>query len=270
MSKETPKDSNFSYSDSVLDSLLDGLSGESGSSGNRPHHGTALPAGQPHNDEYISQIMEKFTANMDLGDLSDHEVLELLMSYSLPQGDMTKLSHKLLKIFGSFTGVINAPFAELCAVTGLGEQTAMYFRILMRLCARYNIEMQRTISVSNAQALYDYMLLQFASESDECAKLFLVDKQGKVSAPQEIGRGLESTSVFSFKKAMNIISGSSFSYILLAHNHLGDSSVPSDNDVVITRRFRQMIDPIGVALIDHFVIAGNSLSSMRKLGLLDL
>ena len=262
MSKKNQEE-DFSYSGNVLDELLDDLSGVSSS------EETSKPSSPVH-EGHRERLRRKFADNMSFQGLSDYEIIELLLFYSVPRVDVNELSHKLLRTFGGFAQVLNAPYAELCAVTGLGEQSAIYLKVLMRLCAKYNLEMQRSLSVSNAESLYDYMIYQFSGESSECAKLFLVDDNGKVGAPQEIGRGLENSSVFQFKKTMNIISNSSAKNIIIAHSHSKGSSAPSDNDIVITRRFRQMLDPIGVVLIDHFVVYENELSSMRKLGMLDL
>ena len=278
MSKEEPKDAGFSYSDSVLDDLLNDLSGgapkPAPAKDTKPDKPSPPPAqtaeSEQLHDGHRERIRQKFAETMSFKGLSEHQVLELILFYSIPRGDVNELAHKLLRIFGSFTGIVNAPFAELAAVGGLGEQTAMYLKVLMRICAKYNLEMQQKLSVANAESLTDYMIYLFSGESEECSKLFLVDKQGKLSTPYEIGRGLEEKSVFSFKKAMNIISNSQCTYILLAHNHIKDTCKPSENDIVMTRRFRQMIDPIGVTLIDHFVIKEGELSSMRKLGMLDL
>lgn len=277
MDKNDEKQEGFSYSDNFLDDLLNDLS--RGSEPPKPAPARRKAAKKPEpaqasdvalHEGHRERLRQKFAANMSFSGFSDHEILELLLYYAIPRTDVNELSHRLINIFGSFTAVLNAPFSQLAAVTGLGEQSAMYLKLLMRLCAKYNLEMQNKIYVSNAEALSDYMIYQFSGERDECAKLFLVDKQGKLSAPHEVGRGLEGKSVLDFKKAMNIISNTPCSYIIVAHNHLTGTSKPSDNDVVITRRLRQMLDPIGVTLIDHFVVSGSDLSSMRKLGMLDI
>ena len=285
MSDGDAKAGGFSYSGSVLDDLLNDLSGGKAPAPKKaaapqkaqqptppPAPVKAAPAAQEvhsHNG-HRERVREKFIGNkLKFDNFSEHEIIELLLYYCIPRCDVNELSHRIVRKFGGFTGVLNAPYAELIAVTGLGEQSALYLKILMRLCAKYNLEMQRRVSVTNAESLFDYMVYQFAGESKECAKLYLVDENGKVGTPFEIGRGLEERSVFDFKKTMNIISNSSAKSILLAHSH-EKTAAPSDNDVIMTRRFRQMLDPIGVTLIDHFVVRDSDVASMRKLGLLDL
>lgn len=279
--KDQPARADNAYSGNNLNDLLDSLSSRSGAAVQSQKSEPAPPKlpeidrealtdPEPLHDGHRERLRQKFRETMSFKGLSDHEILELLLFYTIARTDTNELAHWLIKKFGSFEGVLNAPYEELTACRGLSEQSALYLKILMRLCAKYNVEMQQRVLVSNSESLEDYMIYQFSGESQECAKLYLVDKQSRLSAPYDIGRGLESKSVFNFKKAMNIIVNASASYIILAHNHISGSASPSENDVIITRRFRQMIEPIGVLLIDHFVVCGGELCSMRASGLLDI
>ena len=40
----------------------------------------------------------------------EHRVLELLLFYAIPQGDVNPLAHALVERFGSLSGVFNAPY----------------------------------------------------------------------------------------------------------------------------------------------------------------
>ena len=275
--KEEPKRVDNSYSENILDDLLNDLSSAKDTvkvptepeKAKAPKPKEEKPAEQLHSG-HRERIRQKFANNMSFDGLSEHEVLELLLYYCIPRHDLNGLAHELIHKFGSFSGVLNAPFEDLAICKGLNEQSALYIKILMRLCAKYNVEMQRSVYVSNAEALEDYMIFQFSGETEECAKLFFVDSRGKLSAPHEIGRGLENRSVFDFKKAMNLILSSPSKVIIIAHSHINGSAKPSENDVVITRRFRQMLEPIGVELLEHFIVYSNEVTSMRASGLMDI
>ena len=271
-----------SYSESILDDLLDNLSvGKKPAKRPEVHEQikSAEPAvnGQSGDDEpaglhtgHRERVRQKFARTLSFQSFSDHEMIELLLYYVIPRADINELSHSLVKKFGGFSGVLNAPFSELAACKGVGEQAALYLKMLMRLCAKYNVEMQKKILVSNSEVLEDYIVYQFSGETEECAKLILVDKHGQLSAPHDIGRGLPDRMVLDLKRAMNIITASLSKNIIVAHNHTNGDAAPSQNDIVVTRRLRQMIEPIGVHLIDHFVICGTEIRSMRSLGLIDI
>ena len=55
--------------------------------------------------------------------------------------------------------------------------------------------------------------------------------------------------------------------VVVVHNHPSGDAVPSPQDVVLTRRLREVGDLLGVLLVDHVVIgSGGRYESMRELG----
>ena len=53
----------------------------------------------------------------------DHRLLELLLFYAIPQGDVNGLAHALMERFGSLSGVLDASAEELKKTPGVGEHT---------------------------------------------------------------------------------------------------------------------------------------------------
>ncbi|WP_448501519.1 JAB domain-containing protein [Sphingomonas sp.] len=56
--------------------------------------------------------------------------------------------------------------------------------------------------------------------------------------------------------------------MLLAHNHPGGDPLPSNADIAATRTLNRVVAPLGILLVDHLIVAGRSMTSMRELGLL--
>ena len=66
-----------------------------------------------------------------------HEVLELLLMYSVPQKDVNPLAHTLIERFGSFGAVLDAGFEQLKEVNGVGESTALFLSLLPDFFLKY-------------------------------------------------------------------------------------------------------------------------------------
>lgn len=58
------------------------------------------------------------------------------------------------------------------------------------------------------------------------------------------------------------------SAMVLAHNHPGGDPSPSDADVAATRALDRVVTPLGIRLVDHLIVAGDQVTSMRALGLM--
>ena len=73
--------------------------------------------------------------------LTDHEVLELLLGYSIPRKDTNALAHKLINKFGSLSAVLSASPIALECVDGVGENTALFSKVnsYIIICLFYQI-----------------------------------------------------------------------------------------------------------------------------------
>jgi DNA repair protein RadC len=56
--------------------------------------------------------------------------------------------------------------------------------------------------------------------------------------------------------------------IIVAHNHPSGDPEPSEEDTSITRRLAQVGELVGIALLDHIVVAARGVVSLRERGLL--
>ena len=69
--------------------------------------------------------------------MPDYRVLELLLFYAIPQGDVNPLAHALLDHFGSLSAVFQAPYEELPKVKGVGPATATLIQLVPAVGACY-------------------------------------------------------------------------------------------------------------------------------------
>ena len=57
---------------------------------------------------------------------------------------------------------------------------------------------------------------------------------------------------------------------MLAHNHPHGLARPSSQDVRVTEWLYAVLKPLGIELMDHFVVAGGEYVSMMEMGYLGL
>ncbi|HEY7058407.1 MAG TPA: JAB domain-containing protein, partial [Vicinamibacterales bacterium] len=56
--------------------------------------------------------------------------------------------------------------------------------------------------------------------------------------------------------------------IVLFHNHPSGDPMPSEDDVALTRRLVHAGDLMGIAVLDHVILAETGFSSLREMRLL--
>lgn len=56
--------------------------------------------------------------------------------------------------------------------------------------------------------------------------------------------------------------------LLMFHNHPSRHPQPSELDITATRQLSRAASAVGLRIMDHMIVAGNSITSMRERGLL--
>jgi len=76
---------------------------------------------------------------------TDEALLELLLTYAIPQKDVQPLAARLLVTFGTLPAVLAADLPALCAVDGIGEHAATLLRLTARI-GRNHTSPPRTVT----------------------------------------------------------------------------------------------------------------------------
>ena len=58
-------------------------------------------------------------------------------------------------------------------------------------------------------------------------------------------------------------------FVILVHNHPAHLNVPSEDDIATSKKIGQILQTLDISLLDHIIVAGTTLFSMRTAGQLD-
>ena len=193
-----------------------------------------------------------------------HQVLEMLLFYTIPQGDVNETAHRLLEKFhNSLFEVFNAPIEDLKQVDGVGEHTAVFLKMIPQLFAVYEDDMMNRKGVSGHKEIMRYIFTQLCSATVEKVMLVCVDSKFKMLGYEIISEGTVSSSIVNNRKIVEACLRHNATAAILAHNHPRGFSEPSRGDVQTTDRVRSMLLSIGVTLLDHVIVSPDNAFSMR-------
>lgn len=214
------------------------------------------------------RVKDEFLAN-GLNGLPDHRVLELLLFYAIPQGDVNPLAHRLLEQFGSLSGVFHATHEQLMEVDGVGYGTAVLIRLIPAVAARY---LQDNGSFDgqliSPWQFRELLLPLFFGQRDELAYLVCMDCKSKLIATKKLGEGIVDAVQITTRKVLEAALGCNAARVVLAHNHVSGVALWSDADLDTTLRLKRLLREAGIELVDHFIIANDDMVSMADSGLL--
>ena len=208
-----------------------------------------------NHDGHRERLREKFLSTNGAG-LEDHEVLELLLFYSVPRINTNEQAHDLINTFGSLKGVLDADVKDIEKINKVGEKSATLIKIVSALVSRYSVQSEDPRQQYNTfSQVSTYLNGLFAGQSTEKVYLLLFNNAMRLIKALQIGHGSVNMTAVSPNMAARAALEYNASYVILAHNHPAGLAIPSSEDVTTSYAMKAAFQTIGITMIDHFLIA---------------
>lgn len=195
-----------------------------------------------------------------------HQTMELLLFYSVARRDVNELAHRLVDAFGGFSAACDAPFAELLRVEGVGEHTATLLKLIPELARFYAVDKNRDLCLNSTKKAGEYMVSRFIGRSDEHVYMISLDSKCKILATTLLHEGSVNAAEINLRKLLATALKYNASGVILAHNHPGGVALPSPEDVATTERVANSLHSVGIALMDHIIVADSDFVSLADSG----
>ena len=217
-------------------------------------------------DGHRRRLKKRFSEH-GMDNFADHEALELLLFYAIPQGDLNPLAHTLIQRLGSLAAVFDASAGELKKIPGVGENTATLIKLIPQIARRYMISKSGFDNILNStKRAGEYLIPRFFSERDEVVYMISLDAKCKVLNCQLMFRGSVNSTGVNVRKIVEAALLYNATGVIIAHNHTSGIALPSNEDTMTTRRIEAALMGVGIALQDHIIVADNDFVSMADNG----
>lgn len=196
---------------------------------------------------------------------SDHRVLELLLFYALPQGDVNGLAHGLIDRFETLSGVLDASPDELKQVPGVGEHTVVLLKLLPDLLGRYAKQRSSLGDIIRttpeaAIALTPY----FTGARNEMVYILCTDGKGKLLGIRKVSEGSIYSSDINIRRIAEEALALRAARLYLAHNHISNLAFPSAEDWQATDVLRSVLRSVGLEVVDHLIFVDGDVVSLNE------
>ncbi|MDO5784890.1 MAG: DNA repair protein RadC [Eubacteriales bacterium] len=210
--------------------------------------------------------MRKRLLENGLENFADHEVLELLLYYAIPRGDVNPLAHRLLDEFGSLAGVLEASPADLRRIKGVGDNVAALLTILPPLFQRYQLSKIQEKKYDCTEKLAEYLVSYYIDKPREQVSIVLLDNSCRILRVCEIGQGSASCVQIDTRKLLQCVLQYNAASVVLAHNHPRGDCRASRADILQTSSTRELLKKVSVELVDHIIVAEDKWLSLASGG----
>ena len=212
------------------------------------------------------RMKERFIKS-GLDDFAPHNVLELLLFYSIPRGDTNPVAHRLIDTFGSLSGVFDATPEELAKVDGVGENSAILISMIPQIARKYLEDKADTANiVGGCSDIGAFLLPKFVGRTNEALMMVSIDNKNKIISCSVVAEGTVDSAKVSRRKIMEEAIKVKATRVILAHNHPCGVAVPSSEDVVMTKEIGRLFAQVGIELVDNIIVANDDYVSMAASG----
>lgn len=217
------------------------------------------------NDGHRERLRRRY-AKEGLDNFEPHEVLELLLFYVIPRGNVNHIGHRLINRFGSLAGVFHAKYEELMTIEGVGEQAALYLKLIPDVCRRYLLSSAQdkgTFALSNSTLAHAYLAPYFVGRTVETLYAVCMNNAGVPVDCCYISEGTSNATQVDVRKIIEAVIRNNAVAVILCHNHPDGVARPSQEDIRLTKKVKDVLDAMGVILLDHLILVNDDFVSFH-------
>ncbi|NLX76820.1 MAG: DNA repair protein RadC [Clostridiaceae bacterium] len=204
-----------------------------------------------------------------LGAFEDHQILEMLLFYTIPRRDTNEIAHRLINKFGTLEAIFDSSPEQLMEIGKVTKSTAVLLTMIPELSRKYMLMKQgKKPELGSSDKAGKYVTKLFIGRNYEAFYMCCLNSQNQLNYAALVHEGtINEAPVYP-----RIIVETALRYqansVILAHNHPGGSLRPSSADIEVTRKISEALKTISVKVVDHIIVSGNDYYSFAENGLL--
>ena len=127
-------------------------------------------------EDHRKRVKERFLKD-GIENMPDHEVLELLLFFSIPRKDTNALAHELIEHFGSLNCVLEASADDLMQVNGIGETSATLITLAFQLTKKYlkNASDKKLKKYDGPESVKELLMSKYLGAREEMGAAYMAN-----------------------------------------------------------------------------------------------
>ena len=190
-----------------------------------------------------------------------------MFGHGVPNAGALDLANAVLHATGGLHGLVRATPEELRRIPGIGTVRAAQIVAALEAGRRTLLRgRHERVQILNAMDAARVLVPQFGTKPVEHFGVLLLDTRHQVLQTRLISIGTLDASIVHPREVFREAIAAGAAAIILFHNHPSGDPRPSDDDLGLTIRLMQAGDMMGIAVIDHIIVAERGFHSLRESG----
>ena len=198
--------------------------------------------------------------------LSDEELISIILKTGTKGMSVKEVSLKLLESVGDIKRLKDIGINTLMGINGIGRVKAIEIKAAIELGRRIYIENNKLggIILNNSLKIYEYFKDLVGDKKQEYFYTVYVDTKGRYIDKKCLFVGTINNSIVHSREIFKEAYLLSANGIICIHNHPSGDPTPSKEDMMITRKIKEIAMIHGIRLVDHLIVGVNSYYSFYE------
>ncbi len=222
----------------------------------------------PHYHGHRKRLRERFSS-YGSESFRDYELLELLLTYSIPRRDVKGMAKALISKFKTLPGVLGADISELCEMDGISVNSAVLIGLCREISVKYFEEKIYSRDViAEPGSVYDFARIRLSHLKNEVFMVILLNPKNHVIDFAVLDEGTVDSAIVYPRKIVREVIEKNASSVILVHNHPSGVCDPSNDDIRLTSAVKDAVKPVDVKVLDHIIAGKTGYFSFREKNLI--
>ncbi|HVY54499.1 MAG TPA: DNA repair protein RadC [Thermodesulfobacteriota bacterium] len=222
----------------------------------------------PHYINHRQRLRERFRKTGADG-MHDYELLELLLTFSIPRRDVKPVAKKLISEFGGLPGVLDADQKKLEELSGVGSMSSTLIHLVKEMYSTYLAEkMKKGDLLSSPESVLKFVRVSLSGMMNEAFMVIYVNVKNEVIDHSLLHEGtVDNVAVYPRRIIESALSRNSAG-IILVHNHPSGNPRPSPEDRALTNEIVDAAKTLDIRVLDHIIVGKDGYFSFMENDLL--
>lgn len=221
----------------------------------------------PHYSGHRERLRGKYLASPE--SFADYELLELLLTYSIPRKDVKPMAKDLISQYGSVSGVLTAAKDDILEQNGISANSAALFQLVRDCSAKIFADdiKEKDLFQSPAEVI-NFVKAKLVGHKDEVFLIIYVNAKNRMEDFEIVNEGTVDQVVIYPRNVIKQALKHNATGLIVVHNHPSGECDPSGADIRLTESLKEASSAMDIKLLDHMIIGGNNYFSFLEEGIL--
>lgn len=197
--------------------------------------------------------------------LSDHELVMLVLRHGNSRQTVSDIATNLLLECRNLSELAELSITDLKKISGIKNAKALEISAILELSKRISKAVAMdTIVVNHPQILAKWCQKEIGHLKQECFLVIYLNAAGKIVHHEIIFKGTLDKSLVHPREIFVGALKSNASSFIAVHNHPAGSLIPSEMDILVTKKLIEIANMVQIPLIDHLIVTSHDYYSIMS------